>query len=41
METILNFLANAQTVAFFVIVTVVAVGSTFCKKDIPEEKVSA
>jgi len=41
METVLNFLAETQVVIFFVVVVVVAVGSTFCKKDIPEEKVSA
>lgn len=32
----MNFLANVQVVAFFVIMVVVAIGSTFCKKDEPE-----
>lgn len=36
MNTIIEFLADAQVVIFFVVMIVVAVGSTLCKKDIPE-----
>lgn len=40
MNAIIEFLADAQVVIFFFIVAVVAIGSTFCKKE-PGEKVNA
>lgn len=33
METIMNFLANVQVVAFIIFMAVVAIGSTFCRKE--------
>jgi len=40
MNTIINFLADAQVVVFFVVIAVVAIGSSFWKKE-PEEGLSA